>query len=252
MSSLNWINKKSFGNFHVLQLESNEDIFLMRLDDDQNKFNDTSIKYFNQTLDYIESCENASCLITIGESPKFFSSGLDLDWAMPLGKAKFIEFVKTFHALLARLLVFPIPTIACINGHAFAGGAMYAIAHDFRVMRDDKGFFCLPEVDIHIPLTPGMNSILQSKITNSNTFRDTVLLGKRFGGKEAKKLEIVDVACKDILEQSVQIAEKIHSKGKDRYTFGSLKKEMYRDAYKYLIESSLGETSKLAIFDSKL
>jgi len=249
---MTWINKKSFGNFHVEQLDSNNDIFLMRLDDDQNKFNEKNIKFFNDALDYVESCENASCLITIAESPKFFSTGLDLDWAMPLGKEGFMKFIKTFHALLARLLVFPIPTIACLNGHAFAGGAMYAIAHDYRIMKEDKGFFCLPEVDIHIPLTPGMNSILQSKITNACTYRDVVLLGKRFGGKEAKKLEIVDICTSDILEKAIELAEKINSKGKDRYTFGSLKKEMFKDANKLLIESSFGETSKLAIFESKL
>ena len=49
------------------------------------------------------------------------------------------------HRLFARVLAFPRITVAAINGHAFAGGGMLALAHDFRVMRSDRGYFCLPE-----------------------------------------------------------------------------------------------------------
>ena len=35
--------------------------------------------------------------------------------------------------LLGRMAVFPVPTIALVTGHAFAGGCMFALAHDYRV-----------------------------------------------------------------------------------------------------------------------
>ena len=62
------------------------------------------------------------------------------------------------HELLARLLEIGVPTVAAIQGHAFAAGAMLALAHDERVMRADRGWSCLPEVDINIPFTPGMSA----------------------------------------------------------------------------------------------
>jgi enoyl-CoA hydratase/carnithine racemase len=49
------------------------------------------------------------------------------------------------------VLIAPVPTVAAINGHAFGAGSMLAIAHDFRVMRVDRGYYCFPEVDIRIP-----------------------------------------------------------------------------------------------------
>ena len=45
-----------------------------------------------------------------------------------------------------RLLTFPLVTIAAINGHAFAGGMMLALACDFRIMTSGKGMLSMNEV----------------------------------------------------------------------------------------------------------
>ena len=45
-----------------------------------------------------------------------------------------------------------------------AGGCGLATAHDFRVMRADRGFWCLPEADIGIPFTRGMSALIQARL----------------------------------------------------------------------------------------
>ena len=56
------------------------------------------------------------------------------------------------------------PTVAAVQGHVFAAGAMFALSHDVRVMRADRGFFCLPEVDIRIPFSTGMSALVQGRL----------------------------------------------------------------------------------------
>lgn len=102
-------------------------------------------------------------LVTMGTG-KFYSNGLDLDWLAAHGD-QMQFYVGRVQALFARMLTLPMPTAAALNGHAFGAGAMLAIAHDYRVMRADRGYFCFPEVDIHIPFTPGMAALIQAKLT---------------------------------------------------------------------------------------
>ncbi|EGG15185.1 hypothetical protein DFA_10011 [Cavenderia fasciculata] len=245
--------EKKFGHASVSVAEGTDDVYIIKFTEEENKFNDDNLKNINDALDYIESCEEASCLITIGTSSKFYSTGLDLDW-ITSGQCKdFRKFITNFQKMLARMLTLPIPTICVINGHAFAGGAMLACAHDYRIMRQDRGFFCLPEVDIHIPLTPGMNAILQSKMTDGTVYRDAALLGKRFNGKESLQGKIVDALASEdkLLSDAIALATSISSKGKDRFTFGSLKKELYKNATKELLSGDFGHAAGVKMF-SKL
>jgi hypothetical protein len=64
---------------------------------------------------------------------------------------------ETFNPFLIRLLTFPLVTIAAINGHAFAGGFLVALACDFRLISAEdpagkkKVWCCMNEVDFGAP-----------------------------------------------------------------------------------------------------
>jgi len=71
-----------------------------------------------------------AALVIVGrrDQEKFFSNGFD--YPSVFGDPGF--FSGTFDPLLLHLLTFPIPTVAAINGHCFAAGAMIALACDYR------------------------------------------------------------------------------------------------------------------------
>jgi enoyl-CoA hydratase/carnithine racemase len=189
----------------------------------------------------VERSTGPAALVTVGGEEKFYSNGLDLGWLMGDGIKEWKNFIAKVLKFLGRVMAFPIPTVAAINGHAFAAGAMLALAHDFRVMRADRGFFCLPEVDIKIPLAPGMRALIQSRLTPT-VLRDTILTGKRIGGMEAKDLGIVDeaVPADQVLPRAVVRAAAMANK--DRRTYGNLKGGMYAEALA-LLESGEADFS---------
>ncbi len=219
----------------IVDVKREGDVFILIMQAGENRLNNPFIDAMNQALDGVEKSSGAAALVTTGGEEKFYSNGLDLAWLVGVGEKEREQFVKSVLKLLGRLMAFPVPTVAAMNGHAFAAGAMLALAHDFRVMRADRGFFCLPEVDIKIPITPGMMALIKSRLSPT-VFRTFVLTGTRVGGFEAKELGIVDeaVPLDQVLPQAIARATSMANKGRDIYR--SLKRTMYADAL-VLLES---------------
>ena len=222
----------------AIDLRRDGDVFVLTMQSGENRFNRSFLDALNGALDTVEAASGAAALVTIGGEEKFYSNGLDLTWMAGDGASEGTRFVSAVLQFLGRLLVFPVPTVAAINGHAFAAGAMLALAHDFRIMRADRGFFCLPEVDIRIPLAPGMTALIASKLT-AESLRDTILTGMRLGGSDARTRAIVDeaVPASEVLPRAIARAAALAAK--DRATYGALKRGMYRATFEVLASGSL-------------
>lgn len=190
----------------MTDLRREGDVFVLDLGDDENRFNPGSIAAIGAALDDVEAADGAS-LVTVG-SGKQYSSGLDLGWLSdPTNSDEAAGFVAEVQRLLARLVVFPGYTVAAINGHAFAAGAMLSAAHDLRLMRDDRGYWCLPEVDLGLPFTPGMTALLRAKLPPAAA-NAALVTGRRFDGPAAAAQGIVDgtVAQDALLDRAVSLA----------------------------------------------
>ncbi|KAK3742755.1 hypothetical protein QZH41_018964, partial [Actinostola sp. cb2023] len=136
------------GNFAILWMKNVE-----------NRFNISSVRDLHNALDQVESNTDVKFLIITGEG-KFFSNGLDLDKIVQLNEEDMETFLYDIHSLHARILTFPLPTIAALNGHTYAGGATFALCHDYRIMRTKQGWFCLPEINLRLRFSPLMTSII--------------------------------------------------------------------------------------------
>jgi enoyl-CoA hydratase/carnithine racemase len=156
----------------------------------ENRFHPDFVRAWNTALDEVEGADGPKALVTIG-SGKSCSNGLDLDWMFGEGKGHANEYLHDVLALIGRVLVFPTISVAAINGHAFGAGAQLAMAHDFRVMRSERGYFCMPEIDMRAPLHPGMTAILQARLPKQ-TVHEMLATGKRDTAEEARARAIVE------------------------------------------------------------
>ena len=103
-------------------LDRHDDVFILDIGDTENRFHPDWLAAVNQLLDEVENAEGLRALVTAATG-KFFSNGLDLDWlsARPDDAG---QHVAAVHELLARVLVLPVITVAALQGHAFAAGAI--------------------------------------------------------------------------------------------------------------------------------
>lgn len=219
----------------MIEIERQGDVFVLRMVAEENRFNPTMLDAFRTSLDEVEASEGAAAVVLTGEG-KFFSNGLDLDWMMANAEQGGPGIVVNgLQELYSRLLTFPTATIAAVNGHAFAGGGMLALACDQRVMRSDRGFFCLPEVDINIPFSKGMSLLCQAKLAPGTAY-EAMLTGRRFTADDALAAGIVDQVAAEDEVVSVAVERAAALAGKSRQTVSTIKNTMYADAVAALAE----------------
>ena len=117
-------------------------IFYFVLNKGQNTFNNDVIDKVNGYVDQIEASTGPAVLVTIGTGDLMFSTGFDLKfWAEQLANP--LTSIAKMQGLLNRLMTLSVPSMAVINGHAYAGGLILALTHDFRVMAKGKKRICL-------------------------------------------------------------------------------------------------------------
>ena len=70
----------------MIDLQREGEVFVLTMDDDENRWNTTFVRAFSKALDEVEASEGAASLVTTSSSAKFFSNGLDLEWRMSEGE----------------------------------------------------------------------------------------------------------------------------------------------------------------------
>jgi len=215
----------------MVEYALSENIAVVTMDSGENRFNPDFLQAFSDVLDKIENETDARTLVVKSAHEKIFSNGIDLEWLVPVIKKGDIETAKNFFYLLNKLfkrtLTYPMITIAAITGHAFAGGAIWSCAFDFRFMRSDRGFFCFPEVDLGIPFLPGMLGLLKKAIP-MHKMEEMVYVGNRLTADECEKHHIVTKACHidSLMSEILAYAKPLDKK---REIVREIKVRMYRD-----------------------
>lgn len=215
-------------------LSQQGDVFILDLGDGENRFNPDRNKIMEELLAEVEGAAAPRGLVTVARG-KIWSNGLDLEW-FQANPGRVQEALDQTERLIGAILGAGVPTVAAIQGHCFAGGAMLALAHDYLLMRQDRGYFCLPEADLGLPFTPGMNSLLANRLPG-RTAHEVMVTGRRYGGAEAAAAGIVDAAVseEELLPRAIERAAGQAPKNPD--TLKAIKGRLYEETLK-LLETS--------------
>ena len=208
----------------MLELDQQGEVWVLRVDEGENRFSAEVIRRWNELLDEAEAAPVPKARVTTG-SGKFYSNGLDLDY-LQSGKVDPAEYLGSVLAIMSRILTFPAITVAAMNGHAFGAGAQVALAHDYRVMRRDRGYFCMPEIDLGMSLHPGMTALIQARLP-VQTAHEVIAPGTRYSGDLALERRIVDRLEEEaaVVSSAVEWAAGLAAKASPVMT--RLKAEMY-------------------------
>lgn len=199
-----------------ITIEKHDRVALMTMNyKKENRFNPDVLDEMLGHLDEIENDDSLGAVVVTGGDPKFFSNGLDLEWLMMNSDnpEALMGYLKKVNDMFKRWCLYPKPTVAALNGHTFAAGLFMAAYMDFRFMREDRGWICLPEVDINIPLLPAMIAVCQAVMTKGG-FRELYYTGIRMTAQDAMRIGYVDKALPldDLVPKSIEMAGELAKK----------------------------------------
>jgi enoyl-CoA hydratase/carnithine racemase len=177
----------------------------------------------HEAFDTLESDHPDSPVVLTGTGTRF-SAGLDLDEHFRLfagDPAAVAAWFQDYRATNMRLFTYPRPTVAAVNGHAFAGGLITSAVCDHRLAVDDeRARFGLNEVPIGIPM-PAVYVRMLAYAWGEPAAARTSLLGDVLTADEALALGLFHglVHPDELVDRAVAIAGLTPEDCLEQYTF---------------------------------
>lgn len=216
-----------------------EHVAVLAMNCGENRFNFPFFEGFLEILDEIEHHTKAKVLVVKSSHEKIWCNGIDLEWLVPAVEKEGPDLGNKFRAemysFMKRVLTYPMLTVAAITGHAFAGGAFLSFAHDFRFMRSDRGWLCMPEVDINMPLGPVFMA-LSRRAVPTYKFEEMQFTGIRLTAQECVEHHIVRKAAHidDLMQEVLTFAKTLN---KDRELIRKMKIETHKQTLAIIDEA---------------
>ena len=159
---------------------SAETLFVSMEHGPANALDGALVAELNARLDEAEASGRPLVLTGTG---RFFSAGLDLA-GLPEDRPSMGAFLDAFDELLRRLFWFPCPTVAAVNGHAVAGGAILAAGCDVRIGAEGEYRIGVSEVQLGVVFPAVAFEILRAAVPLTHTAA-VLLRGRLTGPSEA-------------------------------------------------------------------
>lgn len=194
----------------MCSLEKRGNVFILTLTGDgdtidvQHRLNPKILGSIQSALRRVrEEATVSTALITTAHG-KFFSNGYDIAWAQSK-KDRMVLMDDMLRSVVSDLISLPMPTIAAVTGHASAAGYILALAHDYILMRSDRGFLYMSELDINLVVPSWFIALVEAKVGSPAARRRIVMQAAKLTAAEALRLGVIDSAHENA-EKTVEAA----------------------------------------------
>ncbi len=157
-----------------------------------------------------EDAEDVRCVVLTGAGEKVFCAGGDLKERNGMTKAQWQRQHEIFERQYWTLVDLPLPVIAAVNGHAYAGGFETVLSCDFAYAVKSARF-ALTEVTLGIMPGAGGTQNLPRAVGERRA-KEIIMTAKPFSAQQALEWGVVNAVCEPaelmprVLETAAAIA----------------------------------------------
>ena len=131
---------------------------------------------------------------------KFFSNGVDLDWALKQSASEMRALFLQLGGCILRLMESPLPIVGVAKGHAIGGALAMLLACDYRYAGTGRVLLGKPEILLGVP-NPYFGDQLLRFIATDFVASDMIYTGKLVPSEDAVALHLLhDIGEKSVIE----------------------------------------------------
>ena len=183
-----------------------------------NTLNLTFLRELLEAFELAEADEDVRAVVLTSLVPRFFSAGFDVMEVFAYDREQMTAFLSSFGRLVGRILHFPKPVVAALPGHTVTGGAILALACDFRVMAEGNYRIAMNEIDLGVVL-PGSIFRMLSNAVGIPAARRMILSGAALTPAEGLAAGFLTklTAEEQVQAAALELAQLLASKPGDTY-----------------------------------
>jgi len=178
----------------MLDITVEDNIIIAKLNNPKtNSISFEVLQQLDAVLDRINDEEDIKGLVLIGVG-RFFSSGFCLPELTVFTEAQqAIDWFLYEEQVLLKLFTCSKPVISCLNGHAVAGGLIFALTSDYIVaLNNDRIKIGMSEIKIGLSLTPIQAEVMRWGLGSVKNYKNIIFKAENTNPISALDLGIID------------------------------------------------------------
>lgn len=140
-----------------------------------------------------EDAGEIRCVVLTGSGEKIFCAGGDLKERNGMTREQWRKQHELFERMYWAMIDLPVPVIAAVNGHAYAGGLEMALCCDF-IYASNLARFALTEVTLGIMPGAGGTQNLPRAVGERRA-REIIMTGRPFDAQQASDWGLTNQTC---------------------------------------------------------
>jgi len=198
--------------FETIIYEQRDNVALITLNRPQvlNAMNHQMWKELSQALDKVEKNDEIKVMVITGvtteKGKKTFSTGADLKDSEKRTPEEYRSYLDSLQEVSLRIIKFPKPTIAAINGYAMGSGYELALACDIRIA-DEDAIIGSPEARVSSAVTGGATRLI-IELIGMGKAKELLFTSECITGSEAERIGLVNkaVPSEKLMEKVFEMA----------------------------------------------
>jgi enoyl-CoA hydratase/carnithine racemase len=178
----------------MLKQRTEDNIIIATFDDGRtNTITEEVVNTLGEIISNVNENKDVKGLVLTGAG-KTFSSGFDLPLFLGFKDiSEVVAFFRKEEDVLINLFMCRKPVVAAWNGAAVAGGFIFSMAADYRIVKNHpKIKIGMNEIKIGLGLSIVQTEVVRFGLDSDKRYRDVMYNGEMFDVQKAKEIGIVD------------------------------------------------------------